>query len=303
VGLGAPDDAAVYQLNNEQAIIATADFFPPVVDDAYDFGAIAAANALSDVYAMGGEPLFALNLAALPEDFPPEIATEIFRGGAEKVREAGAVIAGGHTVTDKEPKYGLSVTGVVHPQKLKAKGGARPGDVLILTKPLGLGVITTANKRGQAQPEHVQTATEVMKRLNRAASRAAQAAQAHALTDITGYSLLGHAHEMAHLSNAQFEIEYAALPWLPGAQAYAQAWAFPGGAGRNAEFYGRWVRWERALADWEQQLLFDPQTSGGLLMAIARETVEVALSELRAAGELGWVIGAVSAGGGQLLIR
>ncbi|MBL8044994.1 MAG: selenide, water dikinase SelD [Anaerolineales bacterium] len=301
VGLGAPDDAAVYQLNSEQAIIATADFFPPVVDDAYDFGAIAAANALSDVYAMGGEPLFALNLAALPEDFPPEVAAEIFRGGAEKVREAGAVIAGGHTVTDKEPKYGLSVTGVVHPQKLKTKGGARPGDVLILTKPLGLGVITTANKRGQAQPEHVQAATEVMKRLNRAASRAAQAA--HALTDITGYSLLGHAHEMAHLSNAQFEIEYAALPWLPGAQTYAQAWAFPGGAGRNAEFYGRWVRWERALTDWEQQLLFDPQTSGGLLMAVAPEHVEAALAELSAAGELGWVIGAVSAGGGQLLIR
>jgi selenide,water dikinase len=305
VGLGAPDDAAVYRLNDTQAIITTADFFPPVVDDPYDFGAIAAANALSDVYAMGGEPLFALNLAAFPEDFPPEISSAILRGGAEKVREAGAVIAGGHTITDKEPKYGLSVTGIVHPQELLTKSGARPGDALVLTKPLGAGVITTANKNGQADPDHLRAAVASMSRLNRNAARAARSARAHALTDITGYSLLGHAHEMAHLSGVRLLIDYAALPWLPGARGYAEAWQFPGGATRNADYYRRWVTVQTALTEWEQPLLYDPQTSGGLLMAVAPEHVDAALSELWAAGETGWVIGAVAAAAeaGEILIR
>lgn len=298
-----PDDAAVYRLNAEQAIIATTDFFPPVVDDPYEFGAIAAANALSDVYAMGGEPLFALNLAAFPEDLPPEVATEILRGGAEKVREAGAVIAGGHTVTDKEPKYGLAVTGLVHPERLLTKGGARPGDVLVLTKPLGTGVITTANKNGKADAADVRGAVDSMMTLNRTASRAARAAQVHALTDITGYSLLGHAHEMAHLSGARLTIRYDALPWMPGAKRYAEAWIFPGGTGRNAEYYRRWVAFERALAEWEQHLLFDPQTSGGLLMALATEQGEGVLADLRAAGDEGWVIGSVEAGSGEIIVR
>jgi len=302
VGLGVPDDAAVYRLNAEQALITTTDFFPPVVDEPYAYGAIAAANALSDVYAMGGEPLFALNLLAVPEDMPPEIVSEILRGGAEKAREAGAVIAGGHTVTDKEPKYGLAVTGLVHPDRLLTKGGARPGDRLLLTKPLGTGTITTANKQGKAEAAHVQAAIESMLRLNRAAARAAQTAGAHALTDITGYGFLGHAHEMAHLSRAKLRIAWEALPWLPGARQYAEKWIFPGGAGRNAEFYKPWVTFERALAEWEQHLLYDPQTSGGLLMAVAPERVNEVHADLRAAGEEVWVIGSVESGGGEIVV-
>ncbi len=302
VGLGAPDDAAVYRLNAEQALIATTDFFPPVVDEPYAYGAIAAANALSDVYAMGGEPLFALNLLAVPEDMPPEIVSEILRGGAEKAREAGAVIAGGHTVTDKEPKYGLAVAGLVHPDRLLTKGGARPGDRLLLTKPLGTGTITTANKQGKADPAHVQAAIESMLRLNRAAARAAQTAGAHALTDITGYGFLGHAHEMAHLSHAKLRIAWESLPWLPGARQYAEKWIFPGGAGRNAEFYKPWVTFERALAEWEQHLLYDPQTSGGLLMAVAPERVSEVRADLRAAGEEVWVVGSVESGGGEIVV-
>ncbi len=303
VGLGAPDDAAVYRLNDTQAIVATADFFPPVVDDPYAYGAIAAANALSDVYAMGGEPLFALNLAAFPEDMPPEISAEILRGGAEKVREAGAIIAGGHTITDKEPKYGLAVTGLIHPERILTKSGARPGDRLVLTKALGTGVITTAHKQGAVMPADLAAATASMTRLNREAARAAQAIGVSALTDITGFGLLGHAHEMAHLSNARLELQYDALPWLPGAKRYAEAWVFPSGAGRNADYFRRWVTFERALVDWEQHLLFDPQTSGGLLMVVAPDRVSLLVERLKVAGEGAWEIGAVSAGGGELLIR
>ena len=180
VGLDGPDDAAVYQLNDEQAIVSTIDFFPPVVDDPYTFGSIAAANAMSDVYAMGGEVLFALNLAAFPDDVDRAILTEILRGGAEKVREAGAIITGGHTVSDKEPKYGLAVTGLVHPAHILAKGGAQPGDLLVLTKPLGVGLITTALKREQADPAHVEAAVKSMSRLNRHASHLAQRLEARA---------------------------------------------------------------------------------------------------------------------------
>jgi selenide,water dikinase len=303
VGLGAPDDAAVYRLNADQAVIATADFFPPVVDDPYAYGAIAAANALSDVYAMGGTPLFALNLAAFPEDLAAEVSGAILRGGADKVREAGAVIAGGHTITDREPKYGLAVTGLVRPGEMFTKGGARPGDRLVLTKPLGTGVITTALKNGQAEAADVEAAVASMLRLNRVAGQLGRQAGAHAVTDITGYSLLGHAHEMAHLSGARLVIDYAALPWLPGARRYAEAWTFPGGATRNAEYYARWVTVARALTEWERQLLYDPQTSGGLLLAVPAESVPALRAGLASAGEAGWEIGSVEPGQGELLIR
>lgn len=294
VGLGAPDDAAVYRLNAEQAIIETADFFPPVVDDPQTFGAIAAANALSDVYAMGGQPLFALNLAAFPEDLPPESMTAILLGGAEKVREAGAVIAGGHTITDKEPKYGLAVTGLVHPQRLFAKGGAQIGDALVLTKPLGTGVITTAHKRGLVAEADLAAAVASMLRLNRAASEAAQATGViRAVTDVTGFGLLGHAHEMAHLSNARFEIDYATLPWLPGARRYAEQMIFPGGSERNEEYFGRWVTFTQPLTEWEVRLLHDPQTSGGLLMAVPPAALPKLLPVL---AENAWVIGQVVEG-------
>lgn len=303
VGLGAPDDAAVYRLNAEQAVIETADFFPPVVDDPYTFGAVAAANALSDVYAMGGVPLFALNLAAFPEDLPVAAIAEILRGGAEKVREAGAAIAGGHTITDKEPKYGLAVTGLVHPGRIFTKGGARPGDRLVLTKALGTGVITTAHKQDKVKAADLEVAVASMLRLNRGAADVAKEVGPHAVTDVTGFGLLGHAHEMAHLSEVRFEIDYPALPWLPGARQYAEAWIFPGGSERNEAYFGRWVTYGHALADWEQRLLHDPQTSGGLLMAVAEEAVPVVLDRLRAAGEAAWVIGAAGAGHGEIFVR
>ena len=273
VGLAQPDDAAVYRLNESQAIIATVDFFPPVVDDPYEFGAIAAANALSDVYAMGGDPIFALNLAAWPDDLPAEILSEVLRGGAEKVKEAGAVIAGGHTVTDREPKYGLAVTGLAHPDRIFTKGGALPGDTLILTKPLGTGTITTAIKRGAAAADDAQACIAGMMLLNRAAAAAARAlgSAVHAVTDITGFGLLGHGHEMAHLSGCGLQFDYESLPWLPGAQRYARDWVFPGGAERNEKYYSQWVTARRDLLDWERMLLFDPQTSGGLLIAIAAD--------------------------------
>jgi selenide,water dikinase len=303
VGLAQPDDAAVYRLNAEQALISTADFFPPVVDDPYTFGAIAAANALSDVYAMGGRPLVAINLAAFPDDLPPAVIAEIFRGGAEKVRAAGAVIAGGHTVSDREPKYGLAVTGVIHPDRILTKGGARPGDQLVLTKPLGTGVITTALKRERAAAADVAAAVEWMTRLNRGAAEAAQAVRPNALTDITGFGLLGHAHEMAHLSGVRLVIDYAALPWLPGARGYAEDLIFPGGAGRNADYFGRWVTYPAVLADWERWLLHDPQTSGGLLLAVPAAALAAVWDRLKAAGESAWRIGTVVAGQGEIVIQ
>jgi len=304
VGLGSPDDAAVFRLNAEQAIIETADFFPPVVDDPYTFGAVAAANALSDVYAMGGRPLFALNLAAFPEDMPPEVIGEILRGGAEKLREAGAALAGGHTVTDQEPKYGLAVTGLVHPDRILTKGGARPGDALVLTKALGTGVITTAHKRDLVQPEELAAAIASMVHLNRAASEAAQATPGvHAMTDITGFGLLGHAHEMAHLGNVAFTLHYAALPWLPGARRLGEAGVFPGGGERNEDYFSQWVRYAPTLdlPAWEQRLLHDPQTSGGLLIAVAEQNQGELLRRLWDAGEEAHTIGGVvGAGEGEV---
>ncbi len=302
VGLHAPDDAAVYRLNERQAVISTTDFFPPVVDDPYSFGAIAAANALSDVYAMGGEVLFAINLAAFPDNLELSILTEILRGGADKVREAGAVIAGGHTVTDKEPKYGLAVTGIIDPERIISKGGARSGDVLILTKPLGVGVITTALKRGQADPADIDAAVASMTTLNRVASQAAQTIGVHAMTDITGYSLLGHAHEMAHLSGADFEIDFDALPWLPGAKRYADEGAFPGGTSRNLTYFNQWTTFAPRIDEVSRLLCYDPETSGGLLMAVAELKANDLLTELERRGAHGWKIGRVQSGTGTLRI-
>ncbi len=302
VGLAAPDDAAVYRLNARQAIISTTDFFPPVVDDPYAFGAIAAANALSDVYAVGGEPLMAINLAAYPDGYGLELLTEILRGGAEKVREAGAVIAGGHTVTDKEPKYGLAVTGIVDPARILTKGGARPGDRLILTKPLGTGVITTALKNGAASEADVAAAVASMSRLNREASRLARAAEVHAVTDITGYALAGHGHEMAHLSGVDLAIQWDALRWLPGALSYGERGFFAGGMGRNRDFYAPWVRFAGVLDTVQQDLLFDPQTSGGLLIAAAAEAADELCRALTAAGDDAAIIGAARPGTGLVYV-
>jgi selenide,water dikinase len=302
VGLSTPDDSAVYRLDSERAIISTMDFFPPVVDDAFDFGAIAAANALSDVYAMGGEPLMAINLVAYPDGYGMAMLKEILRGGAEKVFEAGAVIAGGHTVTDKEPKYGLAVTGIVAPDKIISKQGARPGDSLILTKPLGTGTITTALKNQVADEEHVAAAVASMSRLNRNAARLAQTAGIHAMTDITGYALLGHSCEMVASGDIDFQITFSALKWLPGAKDYAQRDIFPGGAGRNRYHYEPWVQWYDGLQEFQKNLLFDPQTSGGLLIAVEAEKAETLLEQLIAGGDDSSIVGEVRPGKGSIIV-
>ena len=298
VGLGAPDDAAVYKLSDQMALIQTVDFFTPIVDTAYEYGAIAAANALSDVYAMGGEVLFALNIAAFPPDLPAAVLADILRGGADVVRSSGAAIAGGHTIQDKEPKYGLAVTGVVHPTRILTKGGAQPGDVLVLTKALGTGTITTALKRGQADAAHLEAAIASMTRLNRIASHAAQAAGVRAATDITGFGLLGHALEMAEASGACFRIRFADLPWLPGALGYAEAWVFAGGAHNNCAFYNPRVTYTRPVADWQETLLHDPQTSGGLLAAVPLAGLATFLSYCAEHDQPAWVIGEVAEGTG-----
>lgn len=268
------DDAAVYQLNDQQAIITTTDFFPPVVDDPYDFGAIAAANALSDVYAMGGEVLFAMNLVAFPDDLDKAILGEILRGGAETVASAGGIIVGGHSVIDKEPKYGLAVTGLIDPAHIKRKGGARPGDVLLLTKPLGVGLITTALKRNLATAEDLATAVASMKTLNRTAAQAARAVQAHALTDITGFGLLGHAYEMARAGQVHLHFHADKLPLLPGTLRYADAGTIPGGTERNRTHFAPHVHFGSVVSPLLQQILWTPETSGGLLVAVAPEQVE-----------------------------
>ena len=247
VGLGAPDDAAVYRLDGDRALIVTTDFFTPIVDDAYQYGAIAAANALSDVYAMGGRPLLALNIAALPPDLPLDMIADIMRGMAEKVREAGAVVAGGHTIQDKEPKVGLAVVGLCHPDDLLTKGGARPGDVLALTKPLGTGCITTAAKNDKAQAAHVEEAVGWMMRLNREAAEAAQAAGSHAATDVTGFGLLGHAAEMAEASAVTLHFSVEQMPFMAGARVYADQWIFPGGSTNNKQAFEGGVRFEAGV--------------------------------------------------------
>lgn len=303
VGLSEPDDSAIYQIDGDRAIISTTDFFPPVVDTPYEFGAIAAANALSDVYAMGGRPLMAINLVAFPDGLDMRILSDILRGGADKVKEAGAVIAGGHTVTDKEPKYGLSVTGEVAVDKIIKKSGAQVGDVLILTKPLGVGVITTALKRGLADSKHVEGAIQSMSHLNRVASELAQQYDIHAMTDITGYSLLGHGYEMAHLSHAKLIIEFDRLQWLDGSLGYGKQDIFPGGMERNAEYFGKWVTFSDDIEEFERDLLFDPQTSGGLLMAVDSSVAGNLLQDLLLKNEKAFIVGNVDDGNGEIIVK
>jgi selenide,water dikinase len=295
------DDAAIYQLTPDQAIISTIDFFTPVVDDPYDYGAIAAANSMSDIYAMGGHVAFALNVGAFPADMDPAIISEILRGGAEKVLEAGAVIAGGHTITDDEPKYGLAVTGIVHPERFFTKGGAQPGDLLALTKPLGTGTISTALKRGIADPTYVANMVESMKRLNRQAAQAAQIIGGiKSATDITGFGLLGHAMEMAEASEQKFVFEMSQIPLLDGAATYAADFVFPGGMSDNKMYFEKQVSFAAGIAEDQQWLLWDPQTSGGLLIAIPADRLDDFQSACTANGrsQSAWVIGQVAAGSG-----
>jgi len=298
VGLEVSDDAAVYRVNSELAIIQTLDFFTPVVDDPYDYGAIAAANSMSDVYAMGGEVVLALNICGFPPDLPAAVISEILRGGAEKVAEAGAVLAGGHTVDAREPLYGLAVMGIVHPQKVLTKGGARPGDVLVLTKPLGVGIITTALKGGVADTSHVAAAVESMKRLNRQAMQLIQQVGANACTDITGFSLLGHACEMAERSKARLRFYMERLPFLDGATQYADENLFPGGACRNRDAYSAQVSFAPGISEEMQMLLFTPETSGGLLAAISPEQVETLVALFQAHNHPCWIVGEAIEGSG-----
>ena len=298
VGLREPDDAAVWRLDEERAIVVTTDFFTPVVDDAYDYGAIAAANSLSDIYAMGGQPFLALNVAALPDNLPPELSSEIIRGGAEKAREAGVVIAGGHTVKDKEPKYGLVVIGFVDPRKMLSKGGLKVGDALILTKPLGFGVTTTALKQEKANEQDVQEAVTWMKRLNKTAGQLANEFDLRGGTDITGYSLLGHGMEMADASGVALRFDFASIPFISGARKYAEQGIFPGGAFDNKKHFIEKVGFADIIDEPNQMLLFDPQTSGGLLLGVPHEGVDSFLARASELDQPAWKVGEVRAGSG-----
>jgi selenide, water dikinase len=298
VGLAQPDDAAVWRLSEDRGIVVTTDFFTPVVDTPYEYGAIAAANSLSDVYAMGGQPFLALNIAALPDDLPSEISSEILRGGAEKAREAGVVIAGGHTVKDKEPKYGLVVIGFIDPRKIISKGGFKAGDVLVLTKPLGTGVIATAIKQEKVEIGHIQEAIESMSRLNKTAGQLATEFDLRGGTDVTGFSLLGHGTEVTNASGIALHIEYSKIPFLSGARDYAEKGIFPGGAFDNKKHFEGNVRFDEKLSEPAQMLLFDPQTSGGLLLGIPREKLDKFQNRASELGQAVWVIGEVRAGKG-----
>ena len=287
------DDAAVVRLTDDLAILQTVDFFTPIVDDAYDFGRIAAANALSDIYAMGGEPLCALNLLAVPCSMDPEVAADIVRGGAIVCAEAGAPVVGGHTIDDEEPKYGLAVTGTVHPDEVLTNSGALPGDLLVLTKPLGTGLIATAIKRGVVQESDpvARAAIESMARLNRDASHAAADRRAHACTDVSGFGLAGHAHEMALASGLAVEIDFSALPLLEGATELAAEGVMPGKTEELSVWAKAFMVCETPGAD---RLLCDPQTSGGLLLALDPGQAPIPGS---------WVIGRfIDASAGQVTI-
>jgi selenide,water dikinase len=298
VGLDSPDDAAVWRLSEDKAIVVTTDFFTPVVDTAYEYGSIAAANSLSDVYAMGGLPFLALNIAALPDQLPAEISSEILRGGAEKAREAGVVIAGGHTVKDKEPKYGLVVIGFVDPRNMVSKGGLKVGDALILTKPLGGGVTTTALKQEKALAADVKEAIEWMSRLNKTAGGLATEFNLRGGTDVTGFGLLGHGMEMANASGVSLHIEYSRLPFLNGARGYAEKGIFPGGAFDNKKYFESAVTFAKTIDEPAEMLLFDPQTSGGLLLGVPQEKLASFKKRAEELHQPVWVIGEVRAGQG-----
>ncbi len=300
VGLDPADDAAVYRLDDERAIVFTVDFFPPLVDDPRTFGAIAAANALNDVFAMGGAPLLALSVAAFPEELPTSVLGDVLAGAEEKVREAGAILAGGHTIRDVEPKYGLAVVGTVHPEGIWPKAGARPGDVLLLTKPLGTGIVLQAVRDGVAPPGALEAAVEAMTALNRAAADLVRPFAPSAVTDVTGFGLLGHAHELASRSGVRVVLESGALPALPGARELAESGVRTGGDRRNRDFAQAHV--ESAAGPALEALAWDPQTAGGLLVSVPAERAAVLEATIAQAGLLAARIGRVEEGAGVALL-
>ncbi len=292
VGLNSLDDAGVYRLSDEMALVQTVDFFTAVVDDPYQFGAIAAANAISDVYAMGGEPLLALNLVGFPLDsLPATVLSEILQGGADKAREAGVLIIGGHTIEDKEPKYGMAVTGTVHPERLVSNGGAQPGDVLVLTKPIGTGILTTAAKAGMAPAGSMEVAIAAMATLNRDAAAAMNEVGANACTDVTGFGLLGHAREVAVASKVDLEFRADAVPLLRGAREAALDGRVPGGTRENLRYLMSHLSFENGAVDETTLLLLaDAQTSGGLLISVPESRADALLAELARRGVDGAVV-------------
>ena len=295
-GLNPPDDAAAYRVSDDLAIIGTLDFFPPLVDDPRTFGEVAAANALSDVFAMGGRVLFALSIAAFPEELPRETMTEIFAGASAKVREAGGTLAGGHTIRDPEPKYGLAVIGAAHPDRLLRKGGARPGDRLVLTKRLGTGVLVSGHRQGRTSEADLASAVDGMRRLNRAAAEALVASGVRTATDVTGFGLLGHGLEMARASGARFDFQAAALPALPGALDLAAAGVETGGAAHNRRYVSDALEVAAGVTPALVTLAHDPQTSGGLLAAIPPDRVPAVEAAFDAADVERWWIGTVESG-------
>ena len=291
VGYDSKDDAAVYRITDELAFVQTVDFFPPMVDDPYTFGQIAAANALSDIYAMGGEVKTALNLVCFPESMDLNVLGEILRGGAEKVAEAGGSLAGGHSIVDTGVKYGLSVTGLVDPRRMTANDTGRPGDKLILTKALGVGLICTANRVGEAAPDQMEGAIRSMTTLNKTAAEIAHKYEVHAATDVTGFSFLGHLHEMME-NKLSCVIDAHAVPVLPGAWEAADACLYTAAGQRNRNHTGPFVRFENVPFPMEE-ILFDPQTSGGLLLAAAPQDAAALEQELRAAGLPAAIVGEI----------
>jgi len=293
VGHAGADDAGVYRLSDDTALVLTTDFFTPIVDDPFDFGRVAATNSLSDVYAMGGRPIVALNIAGFPEGkLPTEVLGDILRGGAAVAGEAGVSIVGGHTVNDAEVKYGLAVVGLVHPNRIVTNGGARPGDALVLTKPLGTGALATALKRGQLGDDALARLTAVMTLLNREASERMRARGVRAATDVTGYGLLGHGYEMAAASGVTIRIDAAAVPAIDGALDAIAAGCVPGGAGTNRLFLEPHVRVEGNVDDARMGLLYDPQTAGGLLIALAPADAKALVADLRATHPDAAIVGA-----------
>lgn len=303
VGADTGDDAAVYRMDDDTALIQTVDFFPPIVDDPYSFGQIAVANALSDVYAMGGKPLTALNVVGFPARLPKDILGRILVGGSDKAREAGVLIVGGHTVDDEEPKYGLAVTGVVRPGSEVTNAGAKAGDDLVLTKPLGTGIITTAGKQGAADAETLARAVAVMGALNKAASEAMAETGANACVDVTGFGFLGHLRGMTRASGVSARVSLGAIPFIEGARALAESGVAPGGTHRNLQSLEGDVEWDGAITDVEKILLADAQTSGGLLISVSPDRTAALLAALKERGlDSVAVVGGVEAAKGVEIV-
>jgi selenide,water dikinase len=305
VGFDTRDDAAVYRLNATQAVVETVDFFPPVVDDPYAYGQIAAANAMSDIWAMGARALFALNLVAFPKDQPLAVLQAILAGGADKAAEAGIPILGGHSIQSPEPKYGMAVTGLVHPRKVLTNAGARPGDALLLTKPIGTGIATTAIKRELASPALVKRVTAQMAQLNKAAGEVFASGRfpVHALTDVTGFGLLGHTIELARGAGKRLRLSLEQVPVLAEVASLADQGVVPGGTRTNLEHAARWVRFPRGLPEAIRHVLADAQTNGGLLAAVPRAAVAKALQALDRARVEAWVVGEVQKGPAGVVVE